>query len=328
MKNKLQEIFVESDEGKFRLNQKVSIFLSCLLLSTFFWFLSVLSKSYDTTLTIPLEYTTISKEFILTEEPAPYVELQVFGSGYELLGEQVSLNRNTVKVDLNNARQIRNGVYGMSTSKLRNEILNTLDKDLSLRRIITDSLLFMAERRASKKVKLRANTQLIFTPGYNIRGEIELNPDEVSISGPQKEIDAIDYLETKVVQLDNVSDSSQMEVEIMPPKSASEILLSENKVMLSIPVEKFTEKPLLIPIQTQVALEGVKLKTYPDELKVILLVPLSKFEALDEDLLKATVIFDEASRGKKKLMVNLEGLPNFAKLVRMEPNSVEYIVKK
>ncbi len=328
MKNKLQEIFIESDQGKFRLNQKVSIFLSCLLLSTFFWFLSVLSKNYDTTLTIPLEYTAFSSEFILTEEPTPYVELEVFGSGFELLGEQVSLNRNTVKVDISKARQLRKGVYGMSTSNLRNEILNTLDKDLSLRKIITDSLRFTAQKRANKKVELRANTRLIFTPGYSIRGELTIKPDHIVISGPQEEIDAIEYVETEIVSLDNVSDSSLVEVEIKLPKTAQDVILSEKKALLSIPVEKFTEKPLLIPIRTKIEVEGVKVKTYPDQLKAIVLVPLSKYEALQEDLLRASVVFNEESRDNKKLTVELEGVPPYAKLIRMEPNSVEFIVKK
>ena len=85
-------------------------------------------------------YIALASSFILTEEPPANLIIEVNGNGFELLGEQFSLNRSEVKVDLNIAQKINKDNYGLSTKRLESEILSTLDKNLRLNKIITDYL--------------------------------------------------------------------------------------------------------------------------------------------------------------------------------------------
>ena len=106
MKNKIKNLIFDSNKGKIKLNERASIFFFCLVLATCFWFLSSLSKSYTTKLTIPIEYISVNKNFILLEKPLESIEIQVSGSGFELLGEQMSLNRNALQVNLETAKTL------------------------------------------------------------------------------------------------------------------------------------------------------------------------------------------------------------------------------
>lgn len=326
--NRLKDIFFDAKKGKIKLSERASIFFFCLLLSTFFWFLSILSKSYTTTLTIPLEYEAVAENFILTEEPRSYIKIEVFGSGFELLGEQVSLNRSEVQVDLNVAQRINKDRYGIATTKLRDAILVSLDKDLNLRKILTDSITFKTQKKVRKKVPIVTIEEIKYAVGYNLREGIKLNPDSVEVSGPEESISKVEFVNTEEIQLNNVSDSVQLKVMLKTPDVGEHTRLSIKEVEAIIPVEKYTEKQLHLPLTVLTKRKGVKVKTYPNEVKAILIVPLSKYEAIDADMLSARVTFDKESSNRRKLKVELSALPAYARLLRLEPESVEFIIKK
>jgi len=328
VKNRIKDIFFDSNKGKIKLSQRASIFFFCLLLSTFFWFLSALSKNYNTTLTIPLQYDEVAEDFLLTDTPNEHIKIEVSGSGFELLGEQVSLNHSKVKVDLNQARRVNKTSYAIVGVKLRDAILEALDKDLNLTKILTDSIKFKTQRKISKKVNIVPVTKIDYAAGYNLRGGIELKPDSVLISGPQESVEKVKFVNTKEIQLNNISDSVQINIELDKNSIEESISLALQDVEATIPIEKYTEKQLTVPLKVLMKVEGVQLRTYPNEVKVILIVPLSKYEVLNAEMLSASVTFDHEMAHRKKLKVELSGMPDYGRLLRIEPESVEFIVKK
>src|SRR5690606_15827241 len=141
MKKVIKRIFLDSSNGRTRLNEKVMIFLLCILLATFFWFLSSLSKIYSTTLEFPLTYSEVSEELVLIESPQNTLTLWVTGSGFDLLGEEIALKKQVLKVDLERSRSAnQSGRYYILTRNLRDNILNQLDNELSLESIYPDTL--------------------------------------------------------------------------------------------------------------------------------------------------------------------------------------------
>jgi len=130
VKSRLKNLLFDSNKGKIKLNEKASIFLLCLGLATFFWFLSSLSKRYTTDLSIPLKYKSYNKEFILLNKPVSKIIVTVSGSGFELLGEQISLDRKEIVVDLTKAVRVNDNRFAILTARLRSQVIKYLDKDL------------------------------------------------------------------------------------------------------------------------------------------------------------------------------------------------------
>lgn len=279
-------------------------------------------------LMVPLQYDAIAENFILTEAPRKQIEIEVFGSGYELLGEQLSLDKSRIKVDLNLARKVNHESYGFAAEKLRNEVLANLDKDLNLRRILTDSIRFRTQKKISKEIKVVPRLEIDYNSAYHLRGEVKVEPQKVLISGPEKVVQSMELIQTKLIKLSDVSDTITKEVELDVSEVGEGVIISQQMVDLLVPVEKFTEKQLILPLRVEKLVKDVNLRTYPDEIKVVLIVPLSKYEIVNSDLLSAKVEFNEESIYKKKLKVKLSGLPDYAKLLRIEPEKVEFIVKK
>ena len=316
MKNKIKNLIFDSNKGKIKLNERASIFFFCLVLSTFFWFLSSLSKQYTTNLTIPIEYTSFNKDFI---------EIQVSGSGFELLGEQMSLNGNSLKVNLSEALKLGKNRFGIPTSKLQNEIYQYLDKDIRFERMTSDSILFKTDKRVTRSIKVIPDVELSFESSYNLMGEITVNPSMVEISGPQEELDSIQFLTTKKIKYEEVNDSLTITYLLSEDERFQSLDIVPKEVSILVPVDKFTEKSFDLPIEWN---NNVSIRTFPNKVKVVFLVPLSNYEQLTEQGIKALVNLTDGFQKKRKLKVEIKGVPDFAILLRIEPEKIEFIIKQ
>jgi uncharacterized protein YpmB len=111
-------------------------------------------------------------------------------------------------------------------------------------------------------------------------------------------------------------------------KAVKGLRFSHKEVAVLVPVEKFTEKSLKIKISVDSLAERIQLQTFPKEVEAIFLVPLSKYHQLEAPLLEAKVSVNEVKERLKKLPVELLGVPPYARLLRIEPNRVEYIIRE
>tara|TARA_R110002111_G_scaffold13493_3_gene38042 strand:+ start:237 stop:1214 length:978 start_codon:yes stop_codon:yes gene_type:complete len=325
VKNKIKNLIFDSNKGKIKLNERASIFFFCLVLATFFWFLSSLSKQYTTNLTIPLEYTSFNKDFILVEEPIDFIEIQVSGNGFELLGEQMSLNRNSLKVNLGEAMKLGNNRFGIPTSKLQNEIYQYLDKDIRFERMTSDSILFKTDKRAMRTFKVIPDIELSFESSYNLMGEITVSPNMVEVSGPQGELDSIQFITTEKLKYDEVNDSLTLTYSFADDKRFQSLDIVPEQISILVPVDKFTEKSFEVPIEWN---KDISIRTFPNKVRVVFLVPLSNYEQLTEQDIKAGVNLADGFQKKKKLKVDIKGVPDFAKLLRVDPEKIEFIIKQ
>lgn len=283
-----------------------------------------------TTLSVPLEYTSLSEDFILTKSPPESIDIRVSGSGFELLGEQMFLNRKKTLVDLSLARPTKTANrYFILTSILKNELLRNIDTDIELLNIIDDSLFLNTEKRLSKKISISANVELKFKDGYKQRGEIVINPSEVTLSGPQKYIDSVHTLFTAAITPKKLKDSLRTTVALLIPEDIKGVAVKPKNVEVLIPVEKYTEKVLKLAVKREVDDGNThQLQTFPDEVEVTILVPLSKYNSLNESTLTAVVVYTKAQAERKKLSVRILNIPKYALLSKVEPERVEYILKK
>lgn len=325
-----KRFFLESKEGKIKLSQKASIFFFCLILSTFFWFLSTLSKNYTADLSFPIKYVGYSDNFILVEEPAGNIKGQVFGSGYELLGEQFALNRKSIEVDLQSARPTKsNNTYFIETKRLREEVIEKLDRDIQLQFLKPDSIYFKTQARISKVVPVINRLELDFESGFQLRGDIRIEPSKVSISGPKSFIDTLQVLYTEEQEIGDIEDSLELNLKIVTPEEIKGVEMKSEQVRALIPVEKFTEKEVELDLKVITSSLETEIKTFPSKVVVKVLVPISLYENLDQSLIQAKVRYNSSKdRGANKLPVEIDGLPKYAKLIRIEPDRVEFILRK
>ena len=329
MKNRINRLVLKVSNGKIRFSEKAYIFLLCLLLSTFFWFLSSLSDVYTTTLSVKLKYNSLDESFILTEEPPKQLSFKARSSGFELLGEQLSLNRNEVEVNLQDAKSEKNNRFFILTSVVKPSIREELDADIELLDLESDTLWLSTEERLKKKVKVIPQVDLSFKSAYKLRSKIELNPKTVEVLGPKSFIDSLLEIKTALYKAKNIDDSIKVKLKLFTPANVNGFRIEPEEVEILIPVEKYTEKQLTVPVKVNnETSQNLIIRTFPDEVELTFLVPISKFSSLSASRLDAVVDYNKESSKSQKLKISLQNLPDYAVLRKIEPERVEYIIRE
>ncbi|MFV0590084.1 MAG: YbbR-like domain-containing protein [Draconibacterium sp.] len=312
---------------KLRNDKRVVVFLICLIISTSLWFLNALSKDYSTTISYPVKYVNPPSKQFLANTPPSKLDLKIDAHGFTLLRYKLSLsfspiilNLTTITKDL----QAENGVYKVPSSGLMRRIKAQVSNEISILEVQPETLNIILDSLRTKTVPVTANVQVKFKTQFNLQNPVKLIPSEVKITGPSSVIDTIKTLTTRLESFDELDASVEKNVEVIAPKRTS---VSPDKLTLKIDIEKFTEKELKIPIIIRNRPDSVKVKLFPSEVKVTCLVGLSEFEELTANDFSAVVDFAAIKQNTQNLPIEIERKSTFIQLVRLTPDSVEYLIE-
>ncbi len=332
LKNILNNYFSKTKELLLSLknNRDLLVFLVFLLLSTGLWFLNALRKDFVTTIEYPVKYSDFPEDFILLGEPQTQVQLKIRSLGYNILpyhfGKVISPEDLRVSAFKRMRKGNAEGAY-ILTRELKNMFTRNLTNGIDLLEIYPDTLFVLFEKKERKKVPVRFQSQLKFKPQYYQSGNIKIKPDSVEISGPSTLIDTLDYVSTENKVFEELSDSLVRNVSLVTNKK---IQVSPGRVVVSIPVEPYTEKVLNIPLKMVNVPDSLRLKCFPSEIKVSFTVAVSKFNDVSSADFNALVDFNTNTSNTlpDRLKVKITDMPQGVKNVDYSPLFVECLFEK
>jgi hypothetical protein len=320
----------ESGRKKITLNKKVLIFFFFLLLSVVFWLLTALNKDYETSISYPVRYIRFPEDKVLVNEVPDRLDLTVNASGFTLLAYQLRSRLTPIIFDVNSFSPNRfrddpSSVY-ILTSYAQDGISRQLSSEIEILDIHPDSLIFTFAAKTSKRVPVVPVLDLGFEQQYMQVGPVILEPDSVIISGPEVIVDSIDRVTTEEFRKISINESFNDELRISP---ISRIDFDPKEIWLQVPVEKFTEASLSIPIEVLNLPDSLVLRTFPGKVNVTCQIGLSAYESLSEHLFRAVVDYAEiGTMLGNKLQVEIVKMPDFIQALNYTPKSVEYILEK
>ena len=319
-----------SERKKVTLNKRFLIFFFFLLLSILFWFLTALNKEYITSISYPVRYFRFPMDKVLVNDLPDRLELTVNASGFTLLSHKLKSRLTPITFDVNSFspntfRNDPSAVYILS-GDAKDEISRQLSNEIEILDINPDSLIFRFATRTSKLVPVHPVLSIGFEQQFMQTGPYVLEPDSITVSGPEVIIDSIDAVETEEFNMAGIKESFNQELKIRP---LNKVDFNPVEVWLQVPVEKFTEASLTLPIEVLNLPDSLVLRTFPGNVKVSCQVGLSAYETLNEHLFRAVVDYAEAGTMLgSKLQVNLVRVPEYIQALNYTPKSVEYILEK
>jgi hypothetical protein len=318
------------NKGRAKFNQRLVIFLFFLIVSTIIWYLSKLSHEYSTMLAYPIRYESLPKGKVLVGEPPRKIQLKVKAFGYTLLKCKMSAALSPIELDL--GKHLSQSFEGekvkqfILTYRLRNSVAKQLGSEIFLEGIEPDSLVVELADMVEKKVHIKPLIEADFERQYMLSGNITLKPDSVTISGPKSILDTISIVKTKKIVFSKLNQKVEKKISIVPIHQVS---FSNRSVVLTIPVEKYTEITIKVPVDIYNQPDSVKLMFIPKTIDVKCNVVLSKYFNLKPTMFKAVVDYSLISNSlSKKLKVRLLTVPEFVSMVEFNPKYVEYIIEK
>jgi len=315
---------------KAKFNQRVVIFSFFLLVATIIWYLSKLSHEYSTTLSYPIRFVNFPKGKIMVGEPPRKVSLRVKAYGYTLLRMQMSAALNPIEFDFTKLPlRSTDGSFSKQfilTSRARNSIVSQFGNDVQIENVEPDSLYFEFAYVVEKSVFVEPAVKVEFDRQFMLSEPISIEPKSIIISGPKSILDTISKVQTRPVKLSKLNRRVEKNLSIAP---IYQVNFSERNVLLTVPVEKFTELTLKIPIDVENVPDDIKLLIVPMAIEVKCNVVLSKYFNIKPTLFRAVVNYTDIDQSlTNKLKVNITRKPESIKLSDFEPKYIEYYIEK
>jgi hypothetical protein len=312
-----------------KINKRFYIVLVCFLISGLFWLLIAMSHDYATTVVYPVKYVNFPGKKVVMNDLPNHIAVNVRASGFRIMSLGLNKEQKSVEVDVaGNMRtsSVLSDFLALPTSSFISDFSKELGKDVSITGFKPDSIVFSFSDLTTKMVPVVMSLNATFEKQFDSTGQVRLKPSEVEVSGPPSLVRLLESIHTEKVELSNLKTTVKGKVKLIPNRLLS---YNVNEVQYVLPVEKFTEGSTDVEVHPINVKDGFVLKTFPDKIKVRYQVALSKYNEVEKSMFDATVNAIDIDNSKSnKLDVKLVTFPSFVKIAMLEPDKVDYILRK
>ena len=299
--------------------RKIISYFIFVALATLFWISTVLNKKSSYSKDIWIELITPDSLVVLNGNTFK-ASVTLEGRGMDLIFENRHSKKDPLKIYL----------PAQAKTVSSDDIIKSLSKETSKRNIIIKNIIFplkalSIDTKISKQVPVKFTGKYSFKNLFGLKSGIRLTPDKITITGPKTYVDKITEWETKNKTFDKISHTVKENIKLQDPVS-SKINISQNEVLLTIPVEQFTEKKMMIPV----SIAGNSQKDFeilPSIVEVSFLIGLSRFDSIEPSDFKANIYVEGDSIKSVSYPVSIIKKPKLASIQYTRPGYVDVYLK-
>ncbi|CAM4389733.1 CdaR family protein [Zobellia roscoffensis] len=306
--------------------RKVKIFLVFLVFSTLIWLINNLSESYVSTASFDLEYVNVPKGYLFKGATDNELKVKLEAGGFQFLG--FNFKHSKIAIDLADA-QHKDSIFYIPQEIYRKQVERQLSASMSLIDIETDTLFVGMLAVVSKKVPVKPNIEVNMARNYLLDGQMEIQPDSITITGPSEEIDTIVVVRTNKLTLPDLDSDFSETIEIYKSKELKNTEYSIGEVELTAKIARFSEKVFEVPITTVHFPNNIDVKTFPDKVSVVCKAKLKRLKKIEASDFEVIADYGQLKDGTTdELKLELRKKPSGLHSVKLQKNSVEYILNK
>lgn len=223
---------------------------------------------------------------------------------------------------------MRIGSKGIQVKNTNNAIQNNpwLASNLVVVDISPPNIEFEVEKYDTSIVVVRPQLDLEFSPGFGLISKVEVAPDTIEVYGPASLVNASEYIDTKLLSLDDIESEFAGFVDLDP---MDKLTTSVKGCSIKFDVQKIVDNTFadikIIPIGVPPEQE---LTFNPGKVDVVLRGGIKILGKLSSEDISATIQFKEAlSDTIGTLQPNIV-VPENTTLVDIKPRRVTYIIKQ
>jgi len=297
---------------------KFGLFVLAVLL----WFLVVIQRSYEYTITIPIDTGGIKPGKVLVNAIPTEAKVSFRAQGRELLQLRYTSTPH-LKLDLST-------ISNFYTFRPKSEmIIIPRARTAEIISIIEpDSIEVVLDSRLELRLPVSPQVKAKPAPGHTLVGEYDVFPAEVNVVGPRGKIVRLSKIETESVDLTKVKHTTELELSLKKPDIYG-ITLSPDWVKVMVYAERLGERRMNhVPIRVVNIPSGREVVVDPLATELELKGGISQLADLTIDSVKAFVDFkgfDMLRGGRTRVQVET---PSGIELIRVTPPEVRLIVRR
>lgn len=303
-------------------NRKINVFFLFLVFAFVILIVTKLSKDYTNTVAFNIEKINIpQKNLILNHSQKLNITLKTHG--FKWLQYYITPPKIIIDFQKDVYKKESDFVWSKSVAYLNN---TQFDKQVELLNISPDTLLFKYAVNLVKKVPVKSNISIHFSPGYNTSKNMVLTPDSITVVGPDVLVSKINFIETKDITINDVKSNLTEKIPLNLPRNNQEISYSSREILAKTTVEKFTEGTLSVPILIINTPKDKELKYFPKMVTVSYYVSLSNYNNVTKQDFKVICDYNKISDNQTFLIPEFETITEQVKSAKINQQRIEFIV--
>lgn len=304
--------------------RKINIFLRCLVISFVAWLLIAISNQYTFTIKAGIQYVNIPEKRAFHPLQSDTVSVRIKASGWHVLMSKLHSDTTNIQVDLSGLNSKNFVVFSNQIGFINRQF----PAEKKVIRVAPDTLYFDFSRQTQRKVPIRVPTNITFKKQYGFVGKTVVNPTLVTITGPTEDVANIEFLETDTIDGDMVFTDIRTVTNINKNHKTN-ITIYPRMTEIIIPIGELTEKIIEIPVKIINGAKFTSVRTVPSKVTLTVMVPLKDYVKWTASDFEAIVDLENwQDMHVKSLPVRITKIPDFVQVIKLEPQNVDFFVRK
>ncbi len=320
---------VPAVKDKVRLDKRMLLYVVFLCFSALMWFFNKLGDEANAIIQYPVTFTNLPMQKVVVNDLPENFALNVQGRGFDILRYKMGKTPEPVVINLSRLNHIlakeSTMEFNLSTAALFEEIKSQLPADIALTMIHPDTINFVFSNYGEKRVPVRPVLDFRFDSQCLIDGDIIVSPSMVTVNGPDIMLDTLQAVYTKRIVARKVNADVRRTVELQPIEG---IALIHHKVMVEVPVSKFTESVVKVPLAIVGNSDSLRVKLLPNEVTIKYWVSTNDYSRINSSDFRVEVDARQISQQMGlQLPVYVSVQPQDIFNVKVEPQIVNFVLE-
>lgn len=298
-------------------------FFFFLLLTTIVATLIKLSKTYTTQYEVALAIKDVPLDRTVREIAPAVIKVSTEGSGFSLITN--ALENPEVDVLFNDLYRVSDREYLYSVSEHQIAIKERINGDISIISMTPREIKIKVDSVASKRVPVVSEVTLSYKTGYGAKNKMSITPDSITVVGPSLLLSEVSKVTTATKEITEINTDVSEEVALSLVNIPEGLRISENNVLLTQEVAKFTEGKISVPITILNDLNS-KVKILPKTAEIIYLVELENFDDIVSSDFLVTCDYVNVTSDDAYLRLKIAKQPEAVKTARLINKQVKFII--
>ncbi len=288
--------------------------LVSLGLAVVLWYFVGGEDRVDKNVMIPIEIINLPRDLVISNQFKKEIEVTVSGPRSLIL--DMSNRAITRQIDLSDATP------GTMVTENDNDHI-PVPRGITVQRVQPSSIILSLDKLIDKDFLVIAKTVGEVAKGYYVK-KLQTDPETISITGPRTVLAQFDELYTKELNLDEVNESTQLQVPLELDSSIVD-LIGETSVTVDLEIGLKTVTKTLTDIKVNAEINGEKREVSPAVVKVTANIP-KLLLARDVDIRGLFNVMAVKMAGESDLLLNVVVRPEVElpiEILSVIPSSVK-----
>ena len=309
-----------------RSRYQLFVFFACLIASISFWLLIKMANEYTLSFTIPVKFINVPNTRILTGISDSSIQITLKAQGFKLVLLRYIDNPKPLLISLSNSGTHKN-IEVINSNLLLMPLVRRYSSFLGFANEVSsvhpERISVKMNRLYSKSIPIKLFTDISFAPQYLQFDSSSIKPSSVRVFGTRAMVDSVQFAQTEVIKIYNMTVSMVRFVHLNSNTQKNKPYFLPSLVQVTIPVQKFTEVSVEVPIKLSGQTLGNTIKIFPDKASVSCILSMKDYKRLDSRLFTVSAVLMKLDN---LFHLQVTASPDFVRNVKVTPDKVEYLV--